>query len=1032
MLESEGDLKVDEERDPIEQLAESFLERRRRGESISVRQFAELHPSFTDRILELFPTLLLMEEWKPDGPSRSSGGASVAQIKLSVERIGDYRVIREIGRGGMGVVYEAEQESLRRRVALKVLPANHVASPHRLQRFVREAQAAARLHHTNIVPVFDVGHENGLYYFVMQFIAGVGLDQVVQALTDPSGADRPRPSRPDLITEVFPSRESPPVSDEPAVERESTASGERTESGRDTLADFSLSAAVRLLLSGPSLGGDIVSDTTPSVSDAGKPWMAKLTNSYWQNVAKLGIQGAEALEYAHRQGTLHRDVKPANLILDNAGTLWIADFGLAKVTEFDDLTQPGDVVGTLRYMAPEQFEGKVDARSDVYGLGLTLYELIALRPAFDEKDRRRLIRQVTQEDPPPPRRFQAAVPRDLETIVLKAIASHPEHRYQTAGDLAEDLRRFIEDRPILARPITLTGRLWRWCRRNRATALLAGAALSLLITIAVVASAGYLVTNRALEQASAEHGRAEEALQTARSEFERAEANLRLAMKAFDDVFARVAFEPVALVSDSSEDDDDDLWQEASIQAFVTGKDAALLESMLKFYDQFAEQNQTNVSLRRESARAARRVGDIQRRLGQAEKAEAAYRRALGSYRDLAAADPNDAEPRIAQAAIQNDLGQLFRRENKFLEAAAAHRRAIEILRAESADVAKLPEWRFELSRTYASLSTVPGGPPMTKPDGPGPRFSGGWLKDRARDALDFNQRALDLLNGLIQESPDNAKYQFALARSQRDRSVLMSMEGKRSESDAARQTAIEILEKLSAAAPANSEYRYELLETLVMRLGPERGETAMPKQATAQLRRAVELGEELVRQYPLVREYQASLVRVRLRASEVARASGNLDSAEEQLGKVVASERPLLVDKNASQFDRMILDRSLTMLAEIQLSKQQPAKARANLEEVVAGFEKTPDKIGGGPGSTFGGGRFMQKPYSLLARAYRELGETALADKAEAKAASLAPPFGKPMEHHSPHHGRDKPSSKRPTAMKSPSSRPPSPPPGD
>ena len=199
---------------------------------------------------------------------------------------------------------------------------------------------------------------------------------------------------------------------------------------------------------------------------------------YWRSVARIGIQVADALEYAHRQGTLHRDIKPANLLLDNRGTVWIADFGLAKLGDSDDLTHSGDMVGTLRYMAPEQFAGKADARSDVYNLGLTLYELLTLRPAFDQKDRHRLIRQMAHEEPPHPRKLNPAIPRDLETIVVKSMACDPAHRYQTAGELAADLCCFLEDRPIRARRVTPVGRAWRWCRRNRALAALTGTALA--------------------------------------------------------------------------------------------------------------------------------------------------------------------------------------------------------------------------------------------------------------------------------------------------------------------------------------------------------------------------------------------------------------------------------------------------------------------------------------------------------------------------------------------------------------------------
>src|SRR5262249_54539232 len=169
--------------------------------------------------------------------------------------------------------------------------------------------------------------------------------------------------------------------------------------------------------------------------------------TYWQSVARIGVQVADALEYAHRQGILHRDIKPSNLLLDTRGTVWVTDFGLAKADDQQDLTRSGDLLGTLRYAPPEAFDGKTDARSDVYSLGLTLYELLALRPAFDERQRNKLIKQVTSTEPPPLRRFCPQAPRDLETIVLKAIARDSSQRYASAESMAEDLRRFLEDRP---------------------------------------------------------------------------------------------------------------------------------------------------------------------------------------------------------------------------------------------------------------------------------------------------------------------------------------------------------------------------------------------------------------------------------------------------------------------------------------------------------------------------------------------------------------------------------------------------------
>ncbi len=199
---------------------------------------------------------------------------------------------------------------------------------------------------------------------------------------------------------------------------------------------------------------------------------------------------AEALEYAHGQSVLHRDIKPSNLLLDTHGIVWVADFGLAKAEDSDDLTNTGDLVGTLRFMAPERFEGRCDVRSEVYSIGLTLYEALTLRPAFEERDRLALIDRVRHEEPRRPCQCDAKIPRDLETVVLKAMAKHPEDRYATAAALAEDLRRFLADRPIQARRTSAAERLWRWCRRNPAVASLMGLALLLLVAVAVVSTVG--------------------------------------------------------------------------------------------------------------------------------------------------------------------------------------------------------------------------------------------------------------------------------------------------------------------------------------------------------------------------------------------------------------------------------------------------------------------------------------------------------------------------------------------------------------
>ena len=466
-------------RNPVEALAEEFLDRKRRGEQPTLREYVERYPELADDIRDLFPALLMMEDLgESSGATTGSLAAdNGAAVGVRLQRLGDYRILREIGRGGMGVVYEAEQESLGRRVALKVLSASSLLDPKQVRRFEREAKAAAKLHHTNIVPVFGVGRQEGHHYFVMQFIAGVGLDVVLEDLRRLRGGK----------SEVRPAAEA------------SRAAGL-------TAADVARSLLIgRFAADAPPLDGsvtepcdDAASATNGPPTDSGSshlilPGSSELSASsdpdrqFYRSVARIGVQVAEALEYANRQGILHRDVKPSNLLLDNHGNVWVADFGLAKTAEADDLTHTGDILGTIRYMAPERFSAQCDARSDVYSLGLTLYELVALRPAYEASDRHSLMDHVLHEEPERLKKRAPGVPRDLETIIAKATARDPARRYATAAALAEDLRRFVEDRPIRARRVSAAERLVRWCRRNPVIASSIGVAAAALVAVAVLA-----------------------------------------------------------------------------------------------------------------------------------------------------------------------------------------------------------------------------------------------------------------------------------------------------------------------------------------------------------------------------------------------------------------------------------------------------------------------------------------------------------------------------------------------------------------
>jgi serine/threonine protein kinase/WD40 repeat protein len=433
-------------RDPVEQLAEEFLDRYRRGERPSLSEYTLRYPELADDVRRLFPALVLMEEL-----GGTVGQGFERSIPGGLTRLGEYRILREVGRGGMGLVFKAVQEPLGRQVALKVLPPALCRDKY-LERFRREAKAAARLHHTNIVPVFGVGADAGMHFYVMQFIDGRGLDRVVHEVR------RLRAGTPGQSTELPP--------------------GERDVSSL-ALSLLSGHFSPDTLRAAP----DGLADTV--VLAAGPPTIPALGDLYYQAVARLGLQAAEAFHYAHTQGVLHRDVKPSNLLLDAGGTVWVTDFGLAKADDFDDLTDSGDLVGTVRYMAPEQLQGRCDARSDVYGLGVTLFELLALRPAFDSPGRLRLMDQVAREAAPPLRQLAPQVPHDLETVVSKAMAREAADRYASARELADDLGRFLSDRPVQARRITAAERVGRWCRRHPGVAALSATVVVLLVAGAV-------------------------------------------------------------------------------------------------------------------------------------------------------------------------------------------------------------------------------------------------------------------------------------------------------------------------------------------------------------------------------------------------------------------------------------------------------------------------------------------------------------------------------------------------------------------
>jgi hypothetical protein len=492
--------------DPIlNDLIEEVASQLQAGKAVDLEAYARKHPDYAEQLRQLLPAVQVLADL---GSAKAAGVGSANTLAGWLPavggRLGDYRIRRPIGRGGMGVVYEAEQVSLGRRVALKVLPVEAARDGRVLARFQRESRAAAQLHHSNIVPVFEVGQQGNVSFYAMQYIEGQPLDQVIQELQQlraasggPACRDTARAAGAgarSLLTGPF----------EPAPSRDAT---------RDAQPE-------------PGEPQPAAAPAPPTPAARSEPSERSLVAwddpRYCRQVARMGLQVAEALAYAHGRGVVHRDIKPSNLLLDRAGIVWVSDFGLAKTQE-QALTETGDLVGTVRYMAPERFGGVCDVRADVYALGLTLYELLVLQPAFDGQDRLHLVEQIGRQEPARLRTLDPRIPRDLETLVMKAIEKDPRRRYASADDLAEDLRRFLADEPILARRIGPVERLGRWGRRNPLVAALS-AAVVLVAALGFAGVFGQMQVAQANEREAKQHAaQAEQQKQNAKAERDEAQ-----------------------------------------------------------------------------------------------------------------------------------------------------------------------------------------------------------------------------------------------------------------------------------------------------------------------------------------------------------------------------------------------------------------------------------------------------------------------------------------------------------------------------
>ncbi len=906
----------------FDEMVSEFSRLVREGKSPNVEEFANRNAELASRVRRQFPLLAMMElhgeSWSSsevDLPSPELALASSQKDKWKApERLGDFRLIRQIGRGGMGVVYEAEQESLGRRVAVKILPASAQFDERRVERFATEARASAMLHHTNIVPVFGVGREDGLSFYVMQLIEGEPLNRVLRDIarirdlsTKPlEQNDESTFSNDEIVRSMFGEPNVRQVHDYSGASqnnRQPTIDSSTPEHAASEADSPTRSSGVRGLVGSGSESGSLLN------SDEGKAAGSR-THNYFRNVARVGIEVSQALEHAHGHGILHRDIKPSNLLLDADGAVWVTDFGLAKHFDSPDITRTGEVVGTLRYMSPEQLNGNATPNSDIFGLGLTLYEMLTLQPAYPGIDKKRLLEKVAEANPANPRSIDSRIPRDLETIVMKCIHFDPSKRYASATEVKEDLSRFLDGQPIHARRIDVFEKAWKWCCRRPALAMtMAALAGSILIGLSGI---------------SWQWSKAVNALEDSRIATAKAEKHFNQAREAVAQITEAIS--------------EDQLLATPELQT-IRGK---LLEKALTYQVNFANKYKDDAEIQIDLARGYENLASVSFETGSSDTALGHLEDAEGILRNLMDRELLAEERRKARVCLSDTLAMkgaiLVRRSPKgrdyFLEAKNVvldGRGDPELSPPELASLARIHQ-RLGISAEAANAGRLVG-------------------SDQADEgALEHYERAFELISQIPDGSETVRDKGQMLGTIHRDLAIAFRRLKDYEKALFHYTAAVEQFRKLVKKDAGNTDYQYGLAEALSS-LGYYYGFAEYKQEMGVSFyKQAIAEYKRLSQKHPSVLRFTESEVRAALNCGMLCEDEGDWEDAFKfRASAVQLSERMLLFapdsPKLLSGYGKALVGLGVNCAHrdDIETALSFFAKGKEQHEKAIAKYPKLP-----------------------------------------------------------------------------------------